>query len=176
MRVATGSPAQDRDALAGHALPVGVERLRSRVEEDEAGVVHRPRGRGVQLGEQRAPELVGGEDVEALVADEGGRVGDRVECPLDLRPDALLRPTATRPRQRGLRSAGEVEEMSALGVVELERPSQRLQHAPRDPAHVSALQAGVVRNADAGQDSDLLAAQSRERGGCRRRPTPPAPA
>ena len=61
---------------------------------------------------------------------------------------------------RGLCGAGEVEEVRALGVVELERPRQRLEHALGDAAHVAALQAGVVRDAHAGQDGDLLAAQS----------------
>ena len=50
--------------------------------------------------------------------------------------------------------------MGALGVVELERPGQRLQHALGGAAHVSAFQARVVRNAHAGQDRDLFAAQS----------------
>src|SRR5206468_9257890 len=45
------------------------------------------------------------------------------------------------------------------GVIELERARQRLQHTLGDPAHVSALQAGVVRNAHAGQDGNLLAAE-----------------
>ena len=90
MRVAAGGRAQDRDGLAGDAVPVAVERLGSRVEEDEPGDVDRPRGRVVQLGEQRAAELVGGQDVEALVLDERGGAGDRVEGPLDLGPDALL--------------------------------------------------------------------------------------
>src|SRR5947209_4199677 len=56
--------------------------------------------------------------------------------------------------------ASEVEEVSALGVVELERSGQCLQHAFGDAAEVSALQAGVVGNAHAGQDGDLFAAQS----------------
>src|SRR6266540_4333182 len=67
-------------------------------------------------------------------------------------------PVRSRPRR--LCSAGEIEEVRTLGVVELERPSQCLQHALGDPAHVSALQAGVVRSADAGQDGDLLATES----------------
>ena len=50
--------------------------------------------------------------------------------------------------------------MGALGVVELERPGQRLQHPLGGAAHVPALQARVVGNAHAGQDRDLLAAQS----------------
>src|SRR5260221_649599 len=41
-----------------------------------------------------------------------------------------------------------------------ERAGERVEHALGDPTHVSALQAGVVRNAHAGQDGDLLAAQS----------------
>src|SRR3954470_19008363 len=56
--------------------------------------------------------------------------------------------------------ASKVEEVSALGVVELERSRQRLQHAFGDAAEVAAFQAGVVRNADAGQDSDLFATQA----------------
>ena len=62
-------------------------------------------------------------------------------------------------RAGGMGGASKVEEVSALGVVELERSGQRLQHAFGDAAQVSAFQAGVVRNADAGQDSDLFAAQ-----------------
>jgi hypothetical protein len=73
-------------------------------------------------------DLVGGQNVETLVADEGGGAGDRVEGPLDLGPDALLGSAATRWRCRRLCSAGEVEEVGAFGVVELERPGQCLQH------------------------------------------------
>jgi hypothetical protein len=51
--------------------------------------------------------------------------------------------------------------VGALSVVELERSCQRLQHALGDPVHVTALEAGVVRKAHAGEDGDLLAAQSR---------------
>ena len=50
--------------------------------------------------------------------------------------------------------------MRALGVVELERACERAQHALRGAVHVAALEASVVRNADARQDSDLLTAQS----------------
>jgi hypothetical protein len=48
----------------------------------------------------------------------------------------------------------------AFGVVELQRAGERFEHAFGDAADVAALQAGVVGNADAGQDRDLLAAQS----------------
>src|SRR4051795_1900925 len=152
--------AQDRGGLAGGAVPVGVERFGARIEEDEPGMVGRPSGLGVQLGEQRAPEVVGSQDVETVVADDRGGPGDRVEGPLDLWPDALFGLAATRPRPGRLGGAGEVEQVGALGVIELERAGQRVQHALGGAAHVSALQAGVVRDAHAGQDGDLPAAQS----------------
>jgi hypothetical protein len=57
--------------------------------------------------------------------------------------------------------AGEVQEVGAFGVVELERAGERVGHALGGPVHVPALEAGVVGDADAGQDGDLLAAQSR---------------
>ena len=79
-----------------------------------------------------------------------------------------------RPRYRRLCGAGEVEEVGALGVVELERPGECLQHALRGPAHVSPLQARVVRNAHAGEDGDLFAAEPGHAASCRRSATPPA--
>jgi hypothetical protein len=46
--------------------------------------------------------------------------------------------------------AREVEEMRSLGLVELKRTGQRLEHALRDPVQVPALEAGVVVNAHPG--------------------------
>src|SRR3954469_12273730 len=86
---------QDLGGVAGGAVPVGVEGLRSRVEEHEAGEVRRPGRCGIQLGEERASERVGGEDVQAIVAHIGGGARDRVERPLDLGPDARLRRAPT---------------------------------------------------------------------------------
>jgi hypothetical protein len=48
--------------------------------------------------------------------------------------------------------------VSALGVVELERPGQCLEHALRDTVLCLRAPGGVVGNAHAGQDDDLLAA------------------
>ena len=50
--------------------------------------------------------------------------------------------------------------MRPFGIVELQRAGERLEHAFGHAAHVAALEAGVVGNADSGQDRDLLAAQS----------------
>jgi len=60
-----------------------------------------------------------------------------------------------------LRRAGEVEEVRALRVVELKCTGQRLEDAVGGPGEVAPLQARVVRDADAGQDRDLLAPQAR---------------
>jgi hypothetical protein len=113
VRVAARGRAQDRGGLAGGAVPVGVERLGARIEEDEPCVVGRSRGPGVQLGEERASERVAGQDVEALIADIRGGRGDRVEGPLDLRPYALLGLAPARPCCGGLGGAGEVEKVTA---------------------------------------------------------------
>jgi hypothetical protein len=103
--------------------------------------------------------LVGGHDVQTVVAHERGRAGDGVEELLDARADALLgRPAASRGTD-GLGGPSEVEQVRALGVVELQRPRQRFEHALRDTVHVAPLQAGVVGDADAGEHGDLLAAQ-----------------
>ncbi|MDA0168511.1 hypothetical protein OJ998_05370 [Solirubrobacter taibaiensis] len=61
----------------------------------------------------------------------------------------------------GLRGTGEVEQVRALGVVELQRPGEGAQHVVGDAAHVTAFQARVVRDAHARQHGDLLAAQAR---------------
>ena len=57
--------------------------------------------------------------------------------------------------------AGEIEEVGALGVVELERPGEPFQDELGDAADVAAFQALVVLDADAGQRGDLLAPQAR---------------
>ena len=113
----------------------------------------------VQLGVQRASELVGGEDVEAVVTHKGGRAGDRVEGPVDFGPDALFGVASARPRRRRVCGTGEVAEVGPFGVVELKRAGERAQDALGDAVEVAALQSGVVRDAHAGQDGDLFAAQ-----------------
>ena len=51
--------------------------------------------------------------------------------------------------------------MRTLGVIELERTSERFQHKLRGAADLPALQAPVVVGADAGQRRDLLTSQTR---------------
>ncbi len=77
-------------------------------------------------------ERVGGEDVEAVVANERGRAGDRVEDVLHARADLLWRGRRAR-RDGGLGGAGEVEQVQAFGFVELSalaRASRTLSDTP----------------------------------------------
>jgi hypothetical protein len=123
-------------------------------------VIGRPDGVDVHLRIQRAPELVGGKDVQAVVLDDRRCAGHRVEHALHARPH-LLRCAAARALGRRVRCACEVEQVGAFGVVELERPGERFEHAVGGAGDVSAFQARVVLDADAGQGGDLLAAQPR---------------
>jgi hypothetical protein len=76
------------------------------------------------------------------VADDRRRF-DLVEEALHDRPDPFLgRPRAL--RRDGTGGTGQVEEVRALGVVELERPGQRFQHELGDAADLAALQAPIV--------------------------------
>ena len=94
----------------------------------------------------------------ASVSDVRRRSRHRVQGALDVRPHPLLR-RAPACRRRRVRGARKVEEMRPLGIIELQRTRQRLQDAFRDSVHVPPLEAGVVVDADAGQDRHLLAAE-----------------
>ena len=64
--------------------------------------------------------------------------------------------------------AGEIEEVRALGLVELKRTGERLEHGVGDAGGVAAFELGVVGDADAGERGDLLASKP----GTRRAPPP----
>lgn len=75
-------------------------------------------------------------------------------------PDAVLGGSAARRRRDRLRGAGEVEQVRALGVIEMQCPGERVENAVGGAGEVAALQPRVVRNAHAGQDRDLLATKA----------------
>ena len=107
--VAAGFGSEDRDDLFGDVVPVVVEAFRAGVEEHEPGCVRRAAW-GEVGGVEGVAELVGGEDVQAPVADERGRLGHRVEDPLHGGADLLLgRPAAA--SGGGLGRAGEVDQV-----------------------------------------------------------------
>ena len=133
--------------------------MRAGVEEDEPRAVGRHAAAGEHLRVQRAAERVGGEDVEAVVADERRDAGHGVEDVLDARPDALLRPAP--PRRGRVRRPCEVEEMGALDLVELERACERVEDGVGDAGGVAALEPRVVVDAEPGMQRDLFATQAR---------------
>ncbi len=59
-----------------------------------------------------------------------------------------------------MRGAREVEQVRALRLVELKRAHQGFEHALRDAGEVPAFQPRVVVDADAGEQSNLLAAET----------------
>ena len=98
------------------------------------------------------------------VADERDAVGDGLERPLQAEPRrGLARRTTSGAAAGGdaVGGAGEVVEVGALGLVELQRPRQRLQDARGGAGDLAALEPGVVLHAQAGQRRDLAAAQAR---------------
>jgi hypothetical protein len=108
---------------------------------------------------QRAPELVGREEAHAPVADERRRAGHGVEDALHAGSDPLLGRSPTSRRGRVGRAC-KIGQMRALGLVELQRAGQRLQHAVGHAVDVAALQPRVVVDAHPGEQRDLLAAQA----------------
>jgi hypothetical protein len=83
----------------------------------------------------------------------------RIEHLLHRRPDLLPRAGPT-PCGRGLCRTNEVEEMPTLRVVELKRLRERFEHGVGGTRRIAALESGVVVDADAGEQRDLLAAKA----------------
>jgi hypothetical protein len=95
--------------------------------------------------------------VEPTVADIRRRT-DGVEDPLDAGAQVLLLGGATASAAAGVRGIGQVEEVGAFGLVELEGTCQGFQHGLGNAGGVPAFETGVVVGADAGEQGDLLAA------------------
>ena len=165
--VSAGFGSHDVDAHLGEEVPVGVEVPRGGVEELEACEVRRTTSGLLVVADdgrvERPAEGVGRQQVLVRVADEGDAVGDGLERPLQAESRrGLRRRTTTRTAAGGdaVRSTCEVVQVGALGLVELQRPRQRLQDAGRGAGDLPTLETGVVLHAQAGQRRDLAAAQS----------------
>ena len=111
------------------------------------------------------------------VAHERDAVGDRRGPQQTGAGSGLFRGAAPGAPGRGdaVSGAGEVEKVSALGVIELQRPRDRVEHGGGSAGDGAALELGVVLDADAGERGDLGASQAgdapvRPAGRSRRRP------
>lgn len=148
----------------GEGVPVGVEAPGDGIEEVETGEVRLVVGCGVDVGVEGAGELVGGEQVHAAVAHEGGPGGDRVQGPLQTAVRGPLPggPASTAGEDVGaVGGLGQVQEVRALGVVQLERAGDGFEDGGGDAGEVAAFEFGVVLDADVGQGCDLAPAQPR---------------
>ncbi len=88
------------------------------------------------------------------VADERDTVGDRLQRPPQAEPGRGLAGAAAPGPAGGRDAVGgprEVEKVGALGLVELQRPGQGVEHPSRGTGEVAALKAGVVLDAQTGQ-------------------------
>src|SRR3954452_6423991 len=159
--ITAGFGTDQGDSVVGHDLPVAEQRDRARVEEDQAGVVHRLAG-VVQGREQRPSEPVVREHVEPAVEDHYRHGWHRVDQALNRRPDPIRRRCTSLPGP-GRRTGGaeQVEQVRPLGAVEPQRLRDALDDAFGDAGGVAALQADVVLRGDPDQERRLLPAQSR---------------
>ena len=107
-------------------------------------------------------EVVDCQHVEPAVANERRNPSHRVEQACHARSELLTCRLETAPPCRaGLaRGPGQVEQVLAFCLVELQRAGDGLQDDVRGAGDVSAFQPGVVLDADPGQLRDLGAAQS----------------
>lgn len=80
---------------------------------------------------------------------------------LDTGPDGCRRRFAVGAPRR-LRRPGQVEQVGAFGLVELEHRGHRVEDGIGGAAEIAAFEPGVVVHADPGEQCDLLAAQSRD--------------
>ena len=153
--------AHDRDGLVRHTLPIWIKSPRGGVQEQVPGGVHRPVDPGVERGPERLAELVGRDDVVGSVADKGGRAGDRVQHPLHVGPNLLSRPATPACHCGWLAGTGEVKEVRAFSVVELQCAGESFEHVVGYAREVASLDAGVVLHADAAQGGKRGTPQTR---------------
>ena len=131
-----------------------MEALGARIEEHIARLIWR-RARFIleYLAQQGTTDTIGGDQVHTAVANKGRR-RDRIQQPLQARLYGVgVGTVVARP------ATGKLVQVETLGIVEVQRASESVQHAVRGTAEVPALQPHVVVDADPGKHGDLLAAQ-----------------
>jgi len=158
--VVPGKQAQGRDGFAGAFLPVGVELLRPRIEEQIPCVVQRRSVLREQVREQGPTQRVRCGRVAEPGKGDRGYISHRVQHPRDSLRYPWCRLDAPWPAGAG-RGAGEIEQVRCLHVVQVEGPGEGVEDGLGDPGEVPTLHARVVRGGDPSELSDLLAAQAR---------------
>ena len=147
-------------SISGDAVPVSVEGCGLRIEEYESGGIGRQVGVVIERAVERSAEVVGAEDVEAGVTDKGSCAGHGVEYLADAAPE-LRRRCAGPPLLSGGGGVDQVDQVCVFDFVELENPTQVVDDLVRDTAGVTSLEAGVVLDADTGEQGNFFPAQPR---------------
>ena len=162
--VAARLGAQQRHAVPGGLVPVGVEVGRPRIEKGEPGVVRRLSGDRVRSG--LVVQVAYRARARAFAAMTSSRRSARTPGRRSSRPAVAARrdaraaaPGVARPGA-ALGCAGQAEQVGTFGLVELQvrgraPPARR----PTSPG-VAALESRVVLDAHAGEQCGLLAAQA----------------
>ena len=160
---APGLRSEQGDRGGCSPFPVDEEVASCGVEEVEAGEVRPVADGGGALEHRRvqgAGQGVGGEDVEPAVAEEHGRQRHGIDQPADRTVEAPILGTRLAPH-RGAGGFGQIEEVLAFVVVELESARHGSEDLFRDAGDVPLLQAGIPLRAHPGQHRDFLAPQAR---------------
>jgi hypothetical protein len=143
--VVAGCLPEHGDDVASRALPVDVELAGAGLEEDVPGAVDGTGASGPaeHVRVKGVAELVGGQDVQANVENERRGAGEAVEDVLDAWPHALPGRSSTSRRAHRPEGTGEIKEVRALRLVELQGAGERFQDAVGD-AEVSRASSGVI--------------------------------
>jgi hypothetical protein len=109
---------------------VSEERLGARVQEHEAREVGRALRLHVRLREEGEPQSVRGDHIEPTVLHDHGDAGHRVDGLLHAGSHLLLPSRSLSLPGPGalVRRADEIVQMGALGVIELQRTADPLEH------------------------------------------------
>jgi hypothetical protein len=134
------------------------------VQEDHPGHV-RPvpwlvrAGRVDMPREQRVSGPVPGQHIAVPAQHQHRGLAQRLQKLRQLGRHPLRRRPACRGPGAG--AGGQVVQVAALGLVESQRPGDRVEHLRRGVLRVALFQPGVVGGAHPGQQGQLLAAQAR---------------
>ena len=137
--VAAGGRAQDGDGVLGGLLPVDLEVMGRRVEEDEPGVVDRIRGSpNIGAYNARPSSFAASTSRRSFRTKAVASVIESSTCCTTGR----TRCAPTAQRLSGVRGAHEVGEVGVLCLVQLQCPAEPLHHALGDPPERSRARAG----------------------------------
>ena len=122
-------------------------------------MVHRSGWVGEHGSEQRFTQGIGGEEIQAPVVDDGRQLGHSGEDARHAGSELLGRGRAP-GADCGAGGVGEVGQVSALRLVQLQCAGEGVEHALGDAAEVAPLESGVVLDTHAGEVGHLTAAQA----------------